>query len=409
MMRAALLFAWALVPTLPTMALAQTPVPPPVQQDLYQEALQSIAEGRKNDASEALTRQVAKEPQNAGAWLELALLQCGLGHADEAERLFAAIEQRFNPPQGILDVINEARDQGCQRWQAIHSSTLVVGRGIDQNVNQGALDPHYVVQSTGKEVELSADFKPKHDQYTVLSGEYLREVTPNGSMGFIQFQGRHNDSLTQYNSASLFTGIETPYRFGRWTLRTTGMLGLVSLGGRFYQRQAQLQARIGPPLPLPNSTQFTLMGGITHTQYLTLTNFDANTYELRGQFTYRRDGLFASAAAGYLVDHAREARPGGSRQGWFSNLLARKTLERGWIGEAAYTRQTWTSNASYLPGFVDQVRDQVTHVLRGTLTYPLNKNQSLQLEARMVRNRENISIFEYDNRQLQLSWQWQTP
>jgi hypothetical protein len=26
-----------------------------------------------------------------------------------------------------------------------------------------------------------------------------------------------------------------------------------------------------------------------------------------------------------------------------------------------------------------------------------------------VRNRENISIFEYNNRQLQLSWQWQGP
>jgi hypothetical protein len=46
-------------------------------------------------------------------------------------------------------------------------------------------------------------------------------------------------------------------------------------------------------------------------------------------------------------------------------------------------------------------------VLRGTLTYRIDKQHSLQLEARAVRNRENIEIFQYNNRQLQLSWVWQ--
>ncbi len=382
-----------------------------VTEELYQSALQSIAEGRKNDASKTLMRVIEQEPLHAGAWLDLAMIQCGLGHADEAERLFAAIETRFNPSQGMLEIIANERDTGCRAWQGSSSSALAFGRGIDQNVNQGATNPSYIVGTNGGQIEygLLEEFLPKHDQYSLMSGEYTREITPNGTIGFAQFQARHNDSLTNYDSASLFAGLESPYRFGRWTLRTTAMMGLVSLGGRLYQRQVQLQARIGPPLPLPNSTQFNLMGGVTRTEFLTLTNFDSETYEMRGQFTHRNNGLYASTSLGYQYDKAGELRPGGSRNGWFVNLVARRRLAEQLTGELNYTRQSWHSKRAYLPGLIDDVRDQVTHVVRGAFVYPLGKNHAIQLEARLVRNRENISLFQYNNRQLQLSWQWHQP
>ena len=374
--------------------------------DLYEDALQSLAEGRKNDASAALMRVIEKEPLHAGAYLEVALIQCSLGHADEAARLFAIIETRFNPPQGILDLIAEARETGCERWHAISASSFVLGRGIDQNVNQGASKPSYIIDRDGGQIELPLlpDFLPRHDQYTMLAAEYMREVTPNGTIGFVQYQGRRNDTLHQYDSASLYMGVESPYRFGKWTLRTTAMLGLTGLGGHFYQRQLQLQARIGPPLPLPNSLQFNLMGGVTRTEYLSLTNFDSNTFELRGQFSYRKDDLYASASLGLLDDRASTKRPGGSRDGIAINLLAQRKLWGDLTGEMGYTRQGWSSEAPYAPGLINQVRKQATHVLRGTLVFPIKKNQSLQLEARAVNNNEDISLFQYNNRLLQLSW-----
>jgi hypothetical protein len=405
-LRPALRIALLALACLGAPARAQTPpapapapeAPAALQQDLYQDALQSISEGRKNDASETLQRLIEKEPLHAGAWMEIALIQCSLGHADEAERMFAVIETRFNPSRGILDLIVEARETGCTHWQAVSSGALTLGRGIDQNVNQGASNQNYVIMQDGIPTTLPvlADFLPKHDQYSVLSGEYTREVTSNGSIGFAQFQARNNDHLHQYDSASLYVGVETPYRFGKWTLSTTAMLGAVSLGGQFYERQAQLLARVSPPLPLPRSLQFNVMGGLTHTQYLTLTNFNSTTAELRGQFTWRDDNFYASASAGYLDDRAGEARVGGA-------------LGAGATGELAYTRQTWNSAQAYSPGLIDQVRSQATQVLRATLIYPVGRRESVQLEARVVRDRENISVFQYNNRQLQLSWQWQWP
>jgi len=376
---------------------------------LYRQALQSIAEGRKSDASETLMRVIEREPLHAGAWLDLALIQCALGHQAEAERLFNNIRERFNPPPGILDLINEARAGGCASWHPQGQASVSFGRGQDQNVNQGTRSNSYSASTLSGEVELplTDDFKPKHDQYSVLTADYLRDLTPNGTTGFMQFQGRRYDRLNAYDSASLFGGVDTPWRYGSWTLHGSASLGLITLGGQLYQRQAQVQARLGPPLPLPGSMQFSLSTGLSRVEYLTLSNFNANTAEVRGLFSYRLDDTSASASVSLLDDRAATARPGGNRHGLLATAQWRSRLFGDASGELAYSRQSWYGAGAYSPGIIDQTREQVTHIVRATFTYPLNTTQSLQLEARQVRNKENIAIFQYNDRQLQLSWQWQ--
>jgi tetratricopeptide (TPR) repeat protein len=377
------------------------------QQALYQEALLALTEGRRTDASHALRRLIELEPRHAGAWLDLALIQCGLGNADEAERLFATVETRFNPSRDILELISQSREGGCRPWTPNSALSLSFGRGFDRNVNQGASTSTLKLGDGSFEVLLD-EFLPKKDGYTAAGLEYLRDLTPNGSIGFAQLQSRRNDSLHQYDSSAAFGGIESPWRFGRWTLRSTFVAGMVALGGHIYQRQAQAQLRVAPPLSLPNNTLFNLMGGTTWTDYRRLTNFDARTLELRPELSHRRGSLYASASLGFLSDHGNSLRPGGNRHGQLLNLLVRSPLAAGVTGELGYTRQTWISVRPYAPElFVPQTRDQATQVLRATLTYPINRNQSLLFEARAVRNRENIDIFQYNNRQFQLSWRWQ--
>jgi hypothetical protein len=380
------------------------------REDLYKQALQSIAEGRRNDASRELSRLVEKEPEHAGAWLDLAMTQCALGHADEAERMFAVIETRFAPPRALLELIAEAREQGCARWQPSRSATLSLGRGVDRNVNQGASTSTYLFDGPDGRYEqtLSDDFIPRRDQYTVLGGDAMRELTPNGSIGFAQFQLRRNDRFHAYDSGSLVAGVESPWRVQRWSLRTSAALAVVTLGGRLYQRQAQLQARIAPPLPLPNSTQFNLLAGVTRSEFVTLTNFDSNSYEVRSQLMHRNDTSYASASLAVQRDHALAQRPGGDRDGWYGGLLYRRRLGQHTSGELGASYQRWDNRLPYAPGLINQVRDQATAAVRASLLYALGKNQSLQLEGRVVRNQENISIFQYNNRTLQLSWQWQT-
>jgi hypothetical protein len=375
---------------------------------LYQQALLALAEGRRTDASRMLRQVIDLEPRHAGAWLDLAMTQCGLGNGQEAERLFDTVETRFNPSPEMLELIAEMREEGCKPWKPSSSMVISLGRGTDQNVNQGASTSTLRVEGSTTELPLRDQFLPKHDSYTIGGLDYLRDLTPNGTVGFAQLQWRHNDKLHDYDSSALFAGVESPYRFGNWGMRATAIAGLVSLGGQIYQRQAQAQARVAPPLSLPRNTSVDVMGGITYNDYRSLTHFDSRTFELRPEFVYRSASLFGSASLGFLDDLGEADRPGGDRHGQFLNLLARRTL--GWrlTGELAYTRQTWRSARAYAPElFLPQIRDQATQVARASLTYQIDTHHSLQLEARAVRNRENISIFQYNNRQLQLSWRWQ--
>jgi hypothetical protein len=75
-------------------------------------------------------------------------------------------------------------------------------------------------------------------------------------------------------------------------------------------------------------------------------------------------------------------------------------------GELGYTHQGWNSVEAYAPGLIDVARRQRTQVTRAALSWTLDRNSSLQLEGRWIRNGENISIFQYNNRLLQLAWQW---
>lgn len=388
-------------------ALSQ-PAPPSPPPDLYQDALQSIAEGRKSDASDALSRVIAEEPLHAGAWLDLALIQCALGNRDVAERLFRGIEERFAPPPGIIELISAARAGGCNQWRPGSAATLTAARGIDQNVNQGVVGKGPALFNSGlpADFELSPEFLPQHDQYSLVGGDYLRDLSPNGSIGFAQFQLRRYDSLSQYDSASVFAGVETPWRLRNWTVRSTAMLGLTTLGGTLYQRHAQLQARIGAPLALPGKTQLHVIAGVAHADYLTLESFDSNTVELKAQLSYRGNNRSATLTSGYLVDHATGDRAGGNRRGWQTSLQGRMAFDNRITGDLGYMYQSWFSRTPYAPGVIDITREQRLHMVRAMLTYPIAKHLNMMVEARQVWNRENIWVFQYNNRLLQVSLQW---
>jgi hypothetical protein len=385
-------------------------IPETPEQALYREALEALAEGRRADASATLRRLVARSPQHAGALLELALTQCGLGNTDEAERLFAILETRFTLPRDLLTLVAETREAGCAPWQPSNSTTVTLGRGHDRNVNQGA-SASSLLTNNGTPIELALlpDFLPHADQYSVLGVDHVRELTSNGSVGVLQYQVRHNDQLHQYDTAALFAGIESPWRVGAWTVRTGATLGAVTLGRQLYQRQAQLQARVSPPLRLPAGLQYTLIGNASYTDYQTLTNFNSNTVELRNLLSWRRGPWNASASFSWMSDHARDRRPGGDRHGNFGSLLLRRTLSDKLSTELGYTRQSWRSASPYAPGLIEAVRDQRTEMLRAGISYQFAKLYSLQFEARAVHDRENIPIFQYNNRILQLSLLWQLP
>lgn len=401
-------------------ANAQSPQNPQNQQDqqdpinnestenLYLEAIQSISEGRKEDAGNQLNRLIAKEPQHAGALLDLALIQCELGNAIEAERLFQIIETRFQPPPAILEVINLRRQVGCAKAKRQKRGGLSLSRGYDENVNQGSSNPSFTFGGRDNQVELqlAPEFLPRADNYSIFSADYSQELTENGGIGFAQFSARENDQLRRFNNVVLFLGFEQAFRYRKWAGRTTGTVGFFGLGGQFYQRQGQAQLQVTPPLTLPENWQLNLSGGVSNTQFLTQPDFNATTFDLRTQLNYATPQTQVQASITFSFDRANADRPGGDRKGWMGQLRLHNQITSELSGEVNLNYQTWLGQSAYSPNVIDQTRDQQTSTLRTSLQYALNPRQSLQLEFRRILNRDNISIFQYSNQQLQFTYHW---
>jgi hypothetical protein len=373
--------------------------------DLYEEAMQAINEGRRSDASRTLARMIAQGPHHAAEWMDLAMVLCALGHAEEAEQQFQAIERRFDPPPGIRDLIAQQRARGCAPAVRHSQWSLLTARGFDHNVNQGASNPLYSLGSDGEPLTLLPEYLPHKDHYSVLSADYISDLSQNGDLGFLQLQVHQNDHLSRYNTVALSAGADHPWRYKRWRFRATGVVSLLTLGGKLYQEQALGQLRA--TWTASPHWDVTAMLGQSHARFRTLSNFDANTSELRTLASYRSERWFGQLSSGLQYDHAVANRPGGNRQGWSSGLYARTRLWDKVEGELDLSSQHWRGEQAYAPGVIELHRRQDNRQLRLVLSRPLTPRSSVQLEWRAIQNRENISLFEYDNRILQLSWRWQ--
>ena len=377
--------------------------------DTYRDAMLAISEGRMADAEQALSLLASAEPSHAGAWLDMAMLYCAAGNATAAEQFFLEIERRFAPPPPILAVIAHQRRLGCAGSGAKIAMTLRLGRGFESNVNQGANSPSFTLGSGVNQVELVLlpAYRPHGDQFTGLAAEWAREFSPHGTTGVLQLQSRLYDRWTGYNTSSLFLGVEQPWRWGDWGGRVAGSAGWMTLDGQMYLRQTQLQLEVLPPLPLPAGWQLGLLGGWSEMVYPGLTGLNAQWREARSTLSFRQGDAGWQASAGVVQDQAQGQRPGGARAGVLASWQGHMGLGQGVLGELGWQSQRWMAEQDYFPGLMDVRRLQRTQILRAAATFPLRDEQALVLEFKNIQNIENISLFGYRNRVLQLTWQWQ--
>jgi len=383
----------------------------PGENDAYHEAMLAIAQGRLADAQKFLSILTESEPLHAGARLDLALLYCAMGDAASANLLFDDIEQRFAPPPAIAAVIAQQRQQGCAGWRARSLGTLRLGRGFDSNVNQGALNPVFSLSSGLGQIDLVLlpAYLPQKDASNSLALEWQRELSPTGTAGTLQLQARQHDRQRAYDTAALFAGVEQPWHWGGWAARGGVTGGVSSLDGRLYTRQAQAQLELVPALNLPPEWQLGLGASWTGIRYPGLSQMDARWLESRLVLRYHRAGSGWQAQAGSLRDAQRGNRPGGDRSGWQLGLQGRIGLGAGVVGELGWQTQHWRGAQVYAPGLIDVVRRQHTRQLRAAVVYQPSEQQSLTLELKDVFNDENVSVFSYRERVVQLLWQWQLP
>ena len=375
----------------------------------YQNALRLLSEGRVEEAQVSLQAVIDQQPEHAGAWLDLAILQCSMGLDDAANSLFGRIQDRFNPPPAILELIRQIQLKGCPRQEAaaqrMARSSFKLGRGHDSNVNQGASNPF----SLGG-LPLSPEFHPKGDDFTQLTLETTRFLPQYGTTFYGQLQSRQHDHLSRYNLSTALAVVEQPAQLGKGLTRAGVNLSMAQLGGHLYQKQAGVYVQVVPPWPvLPEGWRYSFMSDVSRVWYPTLKNFDAHIARNQLMVNFLSEGTQFMSSVGVAQDFSKKNRPGGDKQGWFASAAVRQRLTPRLIGELSGARQDWNGKQIYFAGLIDTntKREQHTSLWRAAVVYALTPRQSITLEFRDLRNRENISLFTYRSRQVMLNWQYE--
>jgi hypothetical protein len=379
---------------------------PDADDSAYQNALRLLSEGRAAEARAALRTVIAQQPEHAGAWLDLAILQCGMGMPAEAEALFAQILERFDPPPSIRELIRQVRARGCLRHPPRRVSRFQVrlGRGHDSNANQGAANPF----SLGG-IPLAPEFHPRADDFTQIGLEAASLFPRQGTMVHAQIQSRRHDHLSGYDQTTVLAAVEQPLRPGGWEFRLGLAAGASMLGGHLYQKQAGLYGQASPPWTvLPAGWRYSFGGDISRVRYPALDSFDASILRARFTLAYQNAGTWFMGSLGIARDFGARARPGGDKKGWTATLALRQRLGERLAGELSWARQDWEGEKVYFAGLADTNTRRAQHATlwRAALTGTLTDRQELTLEYRELDNRENISLFSYRSKQVLLYWQY---
>ena len=378
-------------------------------EDLYLEALKAISEKRNDDAKAMLSTLIEKKPLHAGAWLDLAMLQCKLGNKEEADKVLLKMRQNLPLSEDQLYKLELWQPKNCIPAAPERRIAVSVEAGYDTNVNQGASNPFFTFGSGTEQItlQLLPEYQPKADRFASLSGNISQEISNNGTLGFAQIRLRSYDSLSAYNTLALAVGVEKPWKWQDYSIRGTGLVSALSLGGKLYQKQEIVQLRLSPPVGQGSPWRFSTIAGLTNVQYPTLGNFDAHTWELRSLLSYETEKYQLQAGLAAMADRAHSDRQGGHRTGYYGNLNLRRQLFQQSELELGWSKQIWQSAEIYSPNLIDVARRQDLQIIKAGLNWYFTDKQSLQLEFRAINNKENISILQYNSKSVQLSWQWQ--
>ena len=393
--------------------------------DRYQEAMEALARGDKSLAESLLQEVVRQTPTHAGAWLDLALLYCDTGQATKAQALFEKIEQELQAPAGILALMAQAKERGCQAPRAwLGQAQISLGRA--SNVNYAPMDAviRFAPSAPFSELILGASNRPKADWYNVAEVMMvLPESVDNWGgaqwQGVLQgkrFQSEHDfDTLIMAGGAS-WRGIQTDSpRLSAWGVHAWEFSTYLShwqMGGQAYETSAHLWASTWSLDASSSwgSWRWGWEGGWSEYHYPQTTTYNAKRLDarVRGQLRQTLSGKQHtwSWSAGPMVDWASHARPGGDRSGY----LVLGQWEAIWapMHETVVfaQQQNLRESQAYNPAFFgDQQRLPKTQQWGARYIYRLNRTDAWYVQGLEQRVSDQINLFSYKNQSVIFGYQ----
>ncbi|WP_151636856.1 tetratricopeptide repeat protein [Noviherbaspirillum aerium] len=395
---------------LATNTRAQAVANPP---DPYQEALQLMEQGNTPGAIDQIQDLLKTSPNHAGAWLDLALLYCEQGDAARARRIFDHVEQQFQPPPAIQELITHYRKSGCAPAVAPKGRfTFTVGGGHTDNANRGlantAID---IVLPLGVTTVNLEGFTPKASVLAAVSANYVQEIQAlPGVSWFAGLTEKQYPSVQELNQRSLMAGISQQRVFGRWLQEFDAVATHLSLDERSHQKGLLARGAVWLPVARPGQPRFGAELSLSRWRYPHQPAYDNKIIETGISMRWApTDRLGLRATAGRVADLASNARPGMDRRGHYLNLGGQWLMSETYRLDAGLRLRRLQDEAQYSVLFGERRHRSMQRQMHVGIQMEKNPMTAgvWRLEWEGLQSRDNIPLFPYNSRTLSLSWQYQ--
>ncbi|OWW19000.1 tetratricopeptide repeat protein [Noviherbaspirillum denitrificans] len=355
----------------------------------------------------ALERVVLMQPDNAGAWLDLAIASAETGNITSAAGYFDYVESQFNPPPSVRVVVSRYRARMTARssespWQS-HVDFLY---GVDTNANSGLQTSAIPLTFGADRINLILDpsFQARTDHF-MQAGVGTRYRTRLGSsIAELSVGVRSREYLHEKNFSTISANASAGLHRATLLGDASAWLHLerLWLGGSSLLNNLRAIAQIERPM------EGCRLGGSAELEwrrYTTLKTLDANVIWGQG-------GIACDWKAGQLpvqtiligrvgFDDPTGPRAGGQTR--HKELIGQVGMPLAWGARAdlSMTVAEARDDEGYSP-LLEQnaARTLDRHTIRFSVVAPVSADMDLQLLAEDNRFKSNLALFRQSGKSL---------
>jgi hypothetical protein len=357
-------------------------------------------------AATAFERVVLMQPENAGAWLDLAIATTETGNLTSAIGYFDYIEAQFEPPPAVRPVIARYRARIAGKSKALSHWQMNVeaSAGVDSNANSGLQNSIVPLTLGVQRFDLVLDpaFQARRDNFAQVGAAANYKQQLDGSllefvMGARQrsYQHEHDFSMLDLNSS---VGLHRPTTIG--DVSTWLHLEHLWLGGKPLLRDVRAVAQIERPY---GGCRIGVSAESEWRRYTNLSNLDGNLIwgqvGLACDWSVGRVPLQTTLISRIGFDKSISDRAGGDTR--HGELIAQVGVPLAWGARAEFsmTLATARDKDGYSPLLESNAaRNLDRRNARLLVTVPLSGSAELMFVGEDNRFISNLPLFQQSGR-----------
>jgi hypothetical protein len=384
-----------------------------IDDDLQSQAQIEMDSGHRERALLLLNELVRRDPRQAGALLEAALLYCQLGERDLSLQTLTRIETQYTVPAAIEKLIGLYKASSCAPARSRPKLTASVGAGVTSNANFGPSNPlvTFAPGAPYAALELAPASLAHSDQYleSAVQGELPIAALPGITL-LAGLTDRQYRSAHDFDQRTATFGAAHQKTFAYGELDNQVSANLLWLGSNLYQRDLEWHTAYWtrPAVLHDTLTRAGLDFTATDETYPGNSLYDSVHFELRaGLQAHVGERTTMLMFVGPVWDQPYNNRPGGTRHGYTAWFALDYDMDRYGLLEAILQQRTLNDAAPYDPVFFgDTNQRQTARVASLRYSYPISRAWSVYAQFSAQRISDSISLFSYTVRDGSIGLSW---